>query len=99
VGLELHHPLVFGKRRHGVAEQQAAGAHHVQAGLGHFQGGEGVGGVQGDFAAVQLGDVDQPVGLLVEGLEAGAYVGGVFLCGSSLITKDHTTKINQQKPS
>ncbi|MNO50059.1 hypothetical protein D3C76_404250 [compost metagenome] len=76
--LELHGALVLGARRHGIAEQRTAGADHVQARLGHLQGGEGVGRVQGQLAAVELGMLDQPVGLLVERCQALAYIVLVF---------------------
>ncbi|MNR00286.1 hypothetical protein D3C85_1160540 [compost metagenome] len=78
MGLELHHPLVLGTGRNGIAEQRAAGAHHVQARLGHFQGGEGVGRVQGEPAAIHARFPDQPLGLLVEGRQALAHVVLVF---------------------
>ena len=80
VGFELHHALVVGVGRHGITEQRAARADHVQVRLGHFKGGERVGRVQGDFAAIQLSRVDQPLGLLVERLETGAHVIGILDC-------------------
>ncbi|MNM82854.1 hypothetical protein D3C81_948970 [compost metagenome] len=76
--LELHGALVFGALRHGVAEQRTAGADHVQARFRHFQGGERVGRVQGQLAAVELGMLDQPVGLLIERCQALAYIVLVF---------------------
>ncbi|MNR19612.1 hypothetical protein D3C85_1364160 [compost metagenome] len=72
--LELHHAPIFSARNDGIAKQRAARAHHVQARFGYFQGGEGVGRVQGDFLAIELGHVHQPGRLFVEGCQALAYV-------------------------
>ena len=60
MGLELHHALVVGVRRHRVAEQRTARANHVQMRFRHFQGGERVGRMQGDFAAIEFCNIDQP---------------------------------------
>lgn len=76
--LELHGALVLGVARHGVTEQRATGAHHVQARFRHLQRSERVGGVQGELAAVELGVLDQPVGLLVERCQALAHIVLVF---------------------
>ena len=78
MGLELHHALVVGVRRHRVAEQRTARANHVQMRFRHFQGGERVGRMQGDFAAIEFCNIDQPLCLLVERLEPCTHVVGVF---------------------
>lgn len=76
--LELHGTLVLGVARYGVTEQRATGAHHVQARFRHLQRSERVGGVQGELAAVELGVLDQPVGLLVERCQALTHIVLVF---------------------
>ncbi|MNF70806.1 hypothetical protein D3C84_527300 [compost metagenome] len=64
--LELHDPLELVVATDRIAIQCGAGAHHVQPAFGDFQGGEGVGAVQEELAAVEFGLFDQPGGLVLE---------------------------------